>query len=264
MQSGGEYQYLEYASGESGLQTSTRYIVMLPMTNTGTFVVNGEELSLWGNMLILLRPGDKYAFSWEGEGSPILLGLSVKTESMEALFTYLGAEGEALYQKLLDSARPPVSVLSLRERQRMHEGIRQFHASEASCLTLRFFLSEALGLFAKGMHAAAESDVPAWLERTCIQMEKKENFVEGLPRMIAISGKTREHLARSMQRYKHTTISEFINNLRLEYAAGELAGSDIRIIDLCFESGFTSLDYFGKLFKKKYGMAPTAFRNRSR
>ncbi len=257
-----EYPYFESTDSERAPKTSTAYAVLLPMTNAGTFTVNREEFRLRENMLILLRPGDIYALSCEEEGG--ILGLSVPTESMEALFAYLGEEGEAFRQKLHDFARVPISSLSFRQRQRILEELRRFHSAEPFCLSLRFFLAEVLALFVERMAGAAESSVPAWLERVCAQMEKKENFAEGLPRMIAISGKTREHLARSMRRYKDVTISEFINNLRLEYAADELAGSEVRIIDLCFESGFTSLDYFGKLFKKKYGMAPSAFRNRFR
>ncbi len=105
-----------------------------------------------------------------------------------------------------------------------------------------------------------EDTAPYWLETVCEKMRAHENFSEGLGRMVELSGKTREHLARSMQKYKNMTVSTYINNLRLSYVADMLINSNKSIVDLCYESGFTSLDYFGKQFKKKYGMAPSKYR----
>jgi len=123
---------------------------------------------------------------------------------------------------------------------------------------------DILRSFTEKQYAALETmqkdAAPYWLETVCEKMRAHENFSDGLGRMVELSGKTREHLARSMRKYKNITASAFVNNLRLDYVADMLVNSDKSIVDLCYESGFASLDYFGKQFKKKYGMAPSKYR----
>ena len=79
--------------------------------------------------------------------------------------------------------------------------------------------------------------------------------------MIALSGRSREHLSRSMKKYMNTTISEFINDLRLNYIANMLRNSNKKISDIIFDSGFNTLSLASTLFVKKYGMNMRQFRN---
>jgi len=108
------------------------------------------------------------------------------------------------------------------------------------------------------------TSVPKWMINLLHQMEKHENFSVGLPKMVELSDKTREHLSRCIKKYLGMTTSEYINELRLTYAATLLINTDFRIIDICYESGFASIDYFGKQFKKKYTFTPKQFRTNMR
>ncbi len=229
--------------------------------------INGREQILHDDMLVFIRPQDVHYFSPVENIEPRHINLAFRVEIVDALFAYLGETGAALRRQLLEPAMPPVCVLTERERRRVIDGLNSFNVIEAKekkemRLTLRFFVMEMFSMFAKkiSLETEKEDNVPQWLETVCEQMNRHENFFEGLPRMVELSGKTREHLARSMQKYKNITVSAFINNLRLEYVANMLVNSDLNIIDICFGSGFSSLDYFGKQFKNKYGMTPSKFR----
>ncbi len=229
--------------------------------------INGREQILHDDMLVFIRPQDEHYFSPVDGVEPRHINLAFRKEIVYAMFDFLGDCGEALRRQLLDPAMPPVCVLTERERHRVIESMNRFNVIETKDkeemrLMLRFFVAEIFSLFAKKISHVTEKEdnVPRWLETLCEKMYLHENFSEGIPKMVELSGKTREHLARSMQKYKKITVSAFVNNLRLEYVANMLVNSDLNIVDLCFESGFSSLDYFGKQFKKKYGMAPSKFR----
>lgn len=56
------------------------------------------------------------------------------------------------------------------------------------------------------------------------------------------------------------TPSAFINGRKLNYAVNLLMHSDLEIIDIIFESGFQSVNYFYHLFKKEYGMSPLQYK----
>lgn len=64
--------------------------------------------------------------------------------------------------------------------------------------------------------------------------------------------------------FKQTTGSSFINyltNLRMEKAKLKLQELDLSIYEVAESIGYSSSQYFSRVFKKKTGMTPTAYRN---
>ncbi len=56
-----------------------------------------------------------------------------------------------------------------------------------------------------------------------------------------------------------TTFTEYINGLRIAKASKLLSESDLTISEVCFTSGFNSLSYFNRQFKKRKNISPTAY-----
>lgn len=54
--------------------------------------------------------------------------------------------------------------------------------------------------------------------------------------------------------------SEFIKDRKLSYAVELLKQSDLAISDIAYQAGFSDVGYFGKCFRKKYGMSPRDFK----
>lgn len=54
---------------------------------------------------------------------------------------------------------------------------------------------------------------------------------------------------------------EFLTEYRLKTAAKLLKTTDMQITEICFSCGFNHMSYFGKLFRRFYGMSPKEFRN---
>lgn len=59
------------------------------------------------------------------------------------------------------------------------------------------------------------------------------------------------------------TPASYIKNKRLEKAAQLLNISEDRIIDICFDCGFSNVDNFSKSFKIKYGCTPSEYRKKA-
>jgi AraC-like DNA-binding protein len=59
------------------------------------------------------------------------------------------------------------------------------------------------------------------------------------------------------------TPASYIKNKRLDKAAQLLCISKDRIIDICFECGFSNVDSFSKSFKQKYGSTPSTYRKKT-
>ncbi|WP_075343009.1 AraC family transcriptional regulator [Tenacibaculum agarivorans] len=56
-----------------------------------------------------------------------------------------------------------------------------------------------------------------------------------------------------------TTFTDYVNRLRITKAAKLLAESDLTISEICFASGFNSLSYFNRQFKKQKKISPKAY-----
>jgi len=61
------------------------------------------------------------------------------------------------------------------------------------------------------------------------------------------------------------TTTKFINDLRLNYAAGRLRDTigEESLLNLIYDCGFQSPTHFYALFKEKYGMSPMEYRQRN-
>ena len=91
-------------------------------------------------------------------------------------------------------------------------------------------------------------------------MKHNSNFTYGIERMLSLTDKSREHLARSIKKYLGVTLSEFINDLRLSFIANMLKNSNHDIADIIFESGFGNISWASVCFKKKYGKTMREYR----
>lgn len=56
--------------------------------------------------------------------------------------------------------------------------------------------------------------------------------------------------------------NEYLNNMRLKYACNLLTVSDLPVKEIAFESGYSSIEYFMHIFKKKIMMTPGEYRKR--
>ncbi|MFA9392122.1 MAG: helix-turn-helix domain-containing protein [Prolixibacteraceae bacterium] len=124
----------------------------------------------------------------------------------------------------------------------------------------RSLLIQVLLNFLSRPHSLNNDPVPGWLTYACEQMQKKENFSKGINRFIELSGKTQEHLTRSLQKYRNQSPSEWVNKVRLIEAAHLLRNHSTPVNEIGYEVGFENPSYFNRLFKQVYGQSPNQYR----
>jgi AraC-like DNA-binding protein len=107
--------------------------------------------------------------------------------------------------------------------------------------------------------------LPLWMESLlAISVEQLD---KGLTpgEMAKMCQRTPEHLARSFKRYLNTTPSSWLNDEKLKRACLLLEHSNTAVLDIALSLGYGNLNYFYKLFSRKYGTPPGEFRrNHSR
>ncbi len=81
----------------------------------------------------------------------------------------------------------------------------------------------------------------------------------GVPKMIEELSISRSSLYRTWKEHHQESIGEYINELRLEKATELLKNEKYNITEVAEMTGYSSQSYFTKVFKKKYGVAPSKY-----
>jgi AraC-like DNA-binding protein len=70
------------------------------------------------------------------------------------------------------------------------------------------------------------------------------------------------NLSTQFKQEKGTTLTDYINTKRMEYAVSLLRGSGNYIQEVAEQCGFLDVNYFSRLFKRYYGLSPREFRKK--
>jgi AraC family cel operon transcriptional repressor len=242
------------------LHTHTFAEVFWGIEGRGRHVINGEEGEFGAGDLVLLRPHDSHEFS-ANQGEECLYYLvSFPARLLRMLAGRYGDEGAAW----LDPSAPPL---------RMHVSPLLREWLDASMVALlrtgddrlaieRFLLNLLYEL--RREQTDPFSHCPGWLRRAISELQHPEQFEHGARALAKISGRSVEHVSRTLRRCTGLTPSRVVNRIRLEYAAGQLILTQHPIMEIALACGFRSLGHFYSAFGKQYGCPPRRYRLRHR
>ena len=222
--------------------------------------INGRVETLYPDTLVLVHPADYHYFSRKDNASVQFFNLAFDAEQFErakelAALCAPATKEAPLADKV--TLTHELSRLLLRRMKWLRDVTdpipQEVHLTEGITL-----LTDILVLCAVG--SGSVHTVPYWLRKACSEMHIQENMVQGIPRLVELSGKTQEHLTRSMHKYMGLTPSAYINAIRLERAAEQLTTTELPISDIMLDVGFQNTSYFNKLFKEKYHVSPRKYR----
>ena len=220
--------------------------------------INGQSYKLCRGTLVFIKPSDIHAIEFDKTSESSIINLSFKKEVLKGFADFLGI----LYYSC-ENLKCSTIVLTEAETAACEKKLRNLAQNDTNdMIPVKTVLFELLiKFFYTGNY---EYSFPKWFDDMCREMKKPENFSLGLNRMCELCGYSREYVARCMKKYINTTPTEYVNDLKLSYAASMLINSDKTITDICLDAGFFSPSWFNKLFLKKYAFSPTEFRKRRR
>ena len=241
------------------------YEIFITISGTVTHFINGITQKLPEGSLVFIRPQDIHAYVYDTPQSSdtVYINLTFTCETAELLFTYLSDGFPS--KELLSCDMPPTVLLNRLEKERVlalvsELNIVNWQDKNALKLRMRAILADIFVRFFYNMPDSRESSVPLWLSQLLSEMEQPDHFAAGIERMISLSGRTREHLSRSIKKYYGITLTEYINDLRINYASNLLLNTNTPILEICFACGFQSVSNFYKVFREKYQVSPGEFR----
>lgn len=241
------------------------YEIFVLLDGNAHHFVNGSDFLLKKGSIVFIRPTDVHDYLCV-DGKPFsMLNFTFDQQTADALMTYLGKD---FFIKRLQNGRyPPTYSFSDRDFvwfNAQMTSIRSISPTDKStqmtAIRVLLFRLVTKCFLSLADDEQCSEEMPDWLASLCEEMRRNENFVFGSARMVELSGKSREHLARSLKQYTGMTVSEFVNDLRLSFVANMLRNSNHSISHILFESGFNNVSWASTLFRKKYGMTMHEFR----
>ena len=94
-----------------------------------------------------------------------------------------------------------------------------------------------------------------------IHMHFREN--PKLSQVAKIAHYNSSHFSATFHKELGTTYCDYLNMLKISYAKELLISTNLKILDICNECGFTSHSNFLRLFKENTGLSPLQFRKRA-
>ena len=239
------------------------YEIFIPLKGKALHIVNGETVSLCRGMAVFIRPSDTHDYVCAENESFDMLNVSFTPETVASLFSYFD-DNESL-SKLTSPRLPPTVRLSDQELDELDAEMNRIRLIDSDKRLLkralrRFLLNIMTEHFLEATHEEGVKDIPTWLIELRERLREDNNFIEGIPSIERLSGKSREHISRCMKKYYGVTVSEYINDLRLSYIANMLRYSNHDVLNIIFESGFGNVSWCYKCFAKKYGMSMAKYR----
>ncbi len=222
--------------------------------------INGTTQKLKMGDICFIRPSDCHRYDVDGSEDCNLINVSFKTSYFESIKQYFNTP---VLDDLFEALQPPVITLPnsrisiLKKKHRLlNVGCNK---SEIKAL-LMSLICDVFADFIIEYKKQMQNSVEKWLQSALIQMNTPENIEEGLPALIRYSGFSHGHLCRIMKKEFGVTPSQYVTDLRLQYAANLLSTTDYDILFICVQVGFSSLSHFTTIFKEKYGISPSKYR----
>ena len=101
-----------------------------------------------------------------------------------------------------------------------------------------------------------------WVITLIDNLSLPENLCKSKKELLSQFNYSQAHMCRVFKMYTGLTITDYINNKKMDYAAVLLATTDRTIKEIIYDCGFDSSPYFIKKFKQKFKISPSSFRKK--
>lgn len=228
----------------------------------GVHKLNGKEKNISTGTLYLLRPNDVHSVCAAKDTPYAFNNLMFPWKLVEDMRSrYNSPVLEAWCTD--DSANALELPLTIVLQTQINMALSDIFMHLDERLPVEYFLLHIIYELERQQNIATP-DAPAWLLQVCREIEKPQNFRCGPQIFVKLSGYSYEHISRKAREYIGKTLTEILNDARLNYAASQLVSSARDINEISLFCGFESLSYFYALFRKKFGMSPRIYRIKNR
>lgn len=206
--------------------------------------------------LIFIGPDQPHGLQGRGD-APIVVSLAVRPGVIRAIGNrHEDLSGVAFWT---GGHRPVVTHRDIRQLAELNKAALKLERSPRQKLHLEAFLLPLL--IALDRHPDGLSlDAPNWLVAACTAAQAPDIFRDGAAGFVAACGRAHPHVSRSLRRYMDITPSDYINGIRMAYAARRLTGTSDTLAEIARDCGLPNMSHFHKVFLEAFNETPQRYR----
>ena len=237
-------------SGHTVIREKGRYDYHILLINSGRCRVlhKTKVYTLTEGNFVLYAPGEKQEYTFESESTSLWCHFSGR-----------------IVEELLTSCNITSGVYFFQPNRKIFEAysnlIQRFHQpgmenyANVSFLELVYGISNAAVCF--GEKEKSDLILPIL---TYINANYNKQIT--LDELAAKSGYSKSRFSHVFSEFTGTTPIKYQNNIRLNASCEMLSSTELTIAAVAYSCGFSDPLYYSKLFKRKYHLTPTEYRQR--
>lgn len=227
--------------------------------------INGVKITLSSGSAMLIGPNDKHAIYYPKRQKNQFQGVCfiARCDYFESLCAQISP---TLYERILNAKQSRTFSLSpsflsdltssLLEIQSAHTLDKELAEERCNILFLSVFMQFLM------QHQLTKS-IPGELSAFIKNLNNPKLSTEELKELQAQLPYSYSNLTRLIKKHTGCTITQYVNNVKLQYAKELLRTTEMTTLMIAQEIHFESLSHFNHLFKKEFQMTPTEFRKHS-
>lgn len=251
---GHEYVTEKYSWDNAG-RPGGHYLFQYTLAGCGAVALDGAVRRVWPGQGFLLRlPGNsRYYLPKEQKEGWRFAWIILSGAAVDNYCGPLAGANGAVFS--LDENTPAVASLLQIFRLARQGNIQDGTTAEelAFCFACRLYKS----VRDESRHRSS------YVEKACSMIDKEFSTLDGVGEISVRLGISGEYLSRCFTKEMGYTVMEALTKARLKCGAGLLRQTELPIARVAAESGFSSGNYFAKVFRKVFGISPKMFRQDS-
>lgn len=223
----------------------------------GRHHINGTQKTLHTGDLIFVRPPDQHVLEAVTADGFTLVNLAYDPRLRRSLLSRHGPE--------LSPWLAPISALPFRAQlpaanlPAWRQRVERLATAPTSRLAAESFLLNLLDQL-RHQTQAVRPAMPDWLRQACELLNNPAVFSRGAPGLVHASGRSAEHVARTVRAVFGVTPSDLVNQVRMQHAARELRITERPIADIALDCGLNNLSHFYGIFRRAHDLTPRHYR----
>jgi len=244
------------------LHTHDFYEVSVIESGSGFHHCNGKEYALRESDILFVHPHDEHALRAEPNSPIHFINIALPPAIVEGLQARYRTQAPGPWPWQRGSGEKLIR-LEPDDRAWLASWCRELEQSvlRDDELAIELFLIDFWRRAARSRAGAKRVVTPSWLSEALEALEDPRLLSEGIPALVRMTDRCREHLGRLMLKHYGCTTVEYLARRRMAYAARQLLGSSSRAInDIAKNCGYTSASHFHAKFRAFYHCTPEQYR----
>lgn len=241
--------------------------ILVSLYDNNEVTINFSKHTLKANDLILIYPGDLHSLNHVNENAFILVQFPL---DLLTIMSELNSNFSVFYQYHYikydpSSIEADRMILLIKELTEIYFSDMPFNEVRIYSILLEFFAmlgQHCLNTKKEDFSDDSNTDYKSTklMTEACLYISQnctKSLTLDDVSRHIGIS---KSHFSHLFKKYTNMTFVDFLTTERIKRTEFLISNPKAHIIDVAFESGFSSISSFNRAFKKVKGISPSEFR----